>query len=81
MDRCYDFKNIFAKKFSEKLVFLAQNEAKLCKILIITLFLRKTPIFAKYCQKSQKIVIITSTPAHPGQQGGNEKERGKKDKP
>jgi hypothetical protein len=26
-------KNIFAKKFSEKLAFLAQNKAKLCKML------------------------------------------------
>jgi hypothetical protein len=28
-DRCYDFKNIFAKKSGEKLPFLTQNKAKL----------------------------------------------------
>jgi hypothetical protein len=28
--------------------------------------LRKTPFFAENCQKSQKIVIMTSTPGHPG---------------
>jgi hypothetical protein len=27
-DRCYDFLNIFAEKFSEKLAFLTQNKAK-----------------------------------------------------
>jgi predicted secreted acid phosphatase len=37
-DRCYDFSNIFAKKFSKKLAFLTQNKIKLCKYLIITLF-------------------------------------------
>jgi hypothetical protein len=58
--RCYDF---FLDIFAEKLAFLAQNKALLLKNLIITLFLRKTPIFfAKNCQKSQKIVIITSVP-------------------
>jgi hypothetical protein len=40
-DRCYDFLNIFAKKFSEKIGVLTQNKAKLCKILIITLFFFK----------------------------------------
>jgi hypothetical protein len=43
--------------------FLAQNKAKICKILIITLVFEKNAIFsAENCQKSQKIVIITSTP-------------------
>jgi hypothetical protein len=32
------------------------------KILIITLVFEKTPFFAENWQKSQKIVIITSTP-------------------
>jgi hypothetical protein len=42
---------------------LTQNKAKLCKILIITLVFEKNAnFFAKNCQKSQKIVIITSTP-------------------
>jgi hypothetical protein len=45
------------------MAFLTQNKAKLCKILIITLVYEKnTNFFAENCQKSQKIVIITSTP-------------------
>jgi hypothetical protein len=62
-DRCYDFKNIFAEKFSKKLAFLTENKAKLCKILIITLVCEKNAnFFAENCRKSQKIVIMTSTP-------------------
>jgi hypothetical protein len=30
-DRCYDFLNIFAEKFSKKLAFLTQNKAKFLK--------------------------------------------------
>jgi hypothetical protein len=45
------------------MAFLTQNKAKLCKILIITLVFEKNAIFsAECCLKSQKIVIITSTP-------------------
>jgi hypothetical protein len=62
-DRCYDFLNIFAEKFCKKLAFLAQNKAKLCKNRIITLVFEKNAIFfAENWRKSQKIVIITSTP-------------------
>jgi hypothetical protein len=62
-DRCYDFGNIFAEKFCEKIGVLTQNKAKICKNLIITLVFEKNAnFFAKNCQKSQKIVIITSTP-------------------
>jgi hypothetical protein len=55
---------IFSPKNSEKkLAFLTQNKAKLCKILIITLVFEKNAnFFAENWQKSQKIVIITSTP-------------------
>jgi hypothetical protein len=55
------FKNIFAEKLGEKIgVF----DSKQSKILIITLvFVKNANFFAKNCQKSQKIVIITSTPA------------------
>jgi hypothetical protein len=50
-DRCFDFKNIFAEFFGEKLAFYTQNKAKLCKILIITLVCKKnTNFFAKNCQ-------------------------------
>jgi hypothetical protein len=48
------------------LAFLTQNKAKICKILIITLVFEKNAnFFAENCQKSQKMVIITSTPGHP----------------
>jgi hypothetical protein len=63
---CYDFLNIFAKNSAKKLAFLTQNKGKLCKILIIKLIFEKNAnFFAENCRKSQKIVIITSTPGHP----------------
>jgi hypothetical protein len=57
---------IFSPKNSvKKLAVLTQNKAKLCKILIITLVFEKNANFvAENCRKSQKIVIITSTPEH-----------------
>jgi hypothetical protein len=54
------------KKIAKKMVFFTQNKAKLCKIMIITLVFEKNAnFFAENCQKSQKIVIITSTPGMP----------------
>jgi hypothetical protein len=47
------------------LAFFVQTSARFSKHLIITFF-RKTPIFAENWQKTQKIVIITSTPGHTG---------------
>jgi hypothetical protein len=45
------------------LAFFAQNKAKLCKNWTITLVFEKSAnFFAENCRKSQKIVIITSTP-------------------
>jgi hypothetical protein len=62
---CYDFKNISAQKMAKKLAFFTQNKAKLCKNLILTLVFEKNAnIFAENCRKSQKIVIITSTPGN-----------------
>jgi hypothetical protein len=57
-------KKYFRRKIQrKKLAFLTQNKAKLCKTLIVTLvFEKKRQFFAENCQKSQKIVIITSTP-------------------
>jgi hypothetical protein len=56
------FKIFLPKISAKKLAFLAQNKAKLCKILIITLVFEKNAnFFAENCRKSQKIVIITST--------------------
>jgi hypothetical protein len=49
------------------LAFVAQNKAKLCKNLIITLvFVKNANFFAENWEKSQKMVIITSSPGHPG---------------
>jgi hypothetical protein len=48
--------------------FFAQNKAKLCKKLdhihIRLVFEKNAIFFAENYQKSQKIVIITSTPAY-----------------
>jgi hypothetical protein len=56
------FKYFRRKIQQKKLAFLTQNKAKLCKILIITLIFEKNAnFFAENCQKSQKIVIISST--------------------
>jgi hypothetical protein len=45
------------------MAFLIQIKAELCKILVITLVFEKNAnFFAENCRKSQKIVIITSTP-------------------
>jgi hypothetical protein len=55
--------NIFAKKSAKNLAFLTQNKAKLCKNLCVTLaFEKNANFFAKNWRKSQKIVIMTSTP-------------------
>jgi hypothetical protein len=57
------FKIFSPKNFANKLAFLTQNKAKLCKNLIITLVFEKNAnFFAENCQKSQKIAIITLTP-------------------
>jgi hypothetical protein len=53
-DRCFDFKNIFAEKFGEKIGVFDSNKAKLCKILIIKLILRKTPIFSQKIGKNRR---------------------------
>jgi hypothetical protein len=64
-DRCYDFKNIFAEFFCEKMAFVTQNKGKFWKKLIITLVFKKNAnFFAENWKKSPKIVIITSTPDH-----------------
>jgi hypothetical protein len=44
-DRCYDFLNIFAEKFSTIIGVFDSNKAKLCKILIITLVFEKNANF------------------------------------
>jgi hypothetical protein len=57
------FKIFSPKNSAKNLKFLTQNKAKFCKILITTLVFEKNAnFFAEKCQKSQKIVIITSTP-------------------
>jgi hypothetical protein len=58
---------IFSPKNSaKKLALLTQN-----KIMIITLaFEKNANFFAKNCQKSPKIVMLTSTPGHPDWSNG-----------
>jgi hypothetical protein len=57
------FKIFSPKNFAKKLAFLTQNKAKFLKKLIITLVFKKNAnFFAENWGKSQKIVIITSTP-------------------
>jgi hypothetical protein len=56
--------NIFSpNKIAKRLAFLIQNKAKLRKILITTfIFEKNANLYPENCRKSQKIVIITSTP-------------------
>jgi hypothetical protein len=56
--------NIFSpKNLANKLAFFAQTTASFCKKVIIKLVFEKNAnFFAENWQKSQKIVIITSTP-------------------
>jgi hypothetical protein len=57
------FKIFSPKNSAKKLAFLTQNKAKLCKYNI-GFFEKNANFFAENCQKSQKIVIITSTPGY-----------------
>jgi hypothetical protein len=55
------------KKLAKNLAFLTRNKAKFWKKFIITLVFKKNAnYFAENWEKSQKIVIITSTPGNPG---------------
>jgi hypothetical protein len=57
------FKIFSPKHLAKKWRFNAHTNASFCKNLIITLvFVKNVNIFAENWQKSQKIVIITSTP-------------------
>jgi hypothetical protein len=49
------------------MVFFAQNKAKLCQKIDHNIGVcEKRQFFAENWEKSQKMVIITSTPGHPG---------------
>jgi hypothetical protein len=61
-DRCYDFLNIFAEKVCKKNGVFDSKQSYIFKKLIITLVFKKTPIVSENWEKSQKIMIITSTP-------------------
>jgi hypothetical protein len=57
------FKNIFAEKFGKKRRFWLKTKLNYAKNLIITFFFEKNAnFFTENCQKSQKIVIMASTP-------------------
>jgi hypothetical protein len=56
-------KIFWPKNLAKNLAFFAQTTLCFCKNLIITLVFEKNAnFFAENWQKSQKIVIITSTP-------------------
>jgi hypothetical protein len=60
------FKIFSPKNFAKKSAFLTQKKLNFEKKLIITLVFKKNAnFFAENWEKSQKIVIITSTPGHP----------------
>jgi hypothetical protein len=61
--------NIFSpKNLAKILAFFAQTTASFCKNMIVTLLVEKNAnFFAENWQKSQKIVIITSTPGRTTQ--------------
>jgi hypothetical protein len=62
------FKNIFAEKFSEKIgggVFDSKQSKIMQNFDHNIGFCEKRQFFAENCRKSQKIVIITSTPGAP----------------
>jgi hypothetical protein len=62
-DRCYDLKIFSPKNLTKILAFLLKLLLVFCKKVIITLVFEKNAnFFAENWQKSQKIVIITSTP-------------------
>jgi hypothetical protein len=60
------------KNLAKILTYFAKTTASFCKNLIITLvFVKNANFFAENWQKSQKIVIITSTPGRPGADQGD----------
>jgi hypothetical protein len=52
----------FRRKIQQKMSFLTQNKANFKKLIITLVFEKNANFFAQNCQKSQKIVIITSVP-------------------
>jgi hypothetical protein len=68
-------KKIFAKKLAKKLAFLTQNNVIFLNLIIT--FEKNVNFFAENCQKSQKIVIITSTPGHSVLDSSNQIDEGR----
>jgi hypothetical protein len=63
-DRCYDFLNILAEKFSKKLAFFTQNKAKFWKSMIITLVFKKNANF--FAENWKKIAENCDRNIDPG---------------
>jgi purine nucleoside permease len=60
------FQIFLPKNLAKMLAFFAQDTAIFLRKLIITsVFDKNANFFSENWQKSQKIVIITSTPGHP----------------
>jgi hypothetical protein len=65
------FKIFSPKYLAKKMAFLTRNKGKVLKNVILTLVFEKNAIFfAENYQKSQKIVIIISTPGPGRRQPG-----------
>jgi hypothetical protein len=63
LDRCYDFKNILAEKFGENICIFCLNCCYFLQKFDHNIgFWENANFFAENLQKSQKIVIIASTP-------------------
>jgi hypothetical protein len=53
-DQCYDFKNIFAEKFSKKLAFMLKLLLVFAQIVIITLVFEKNANFLPKFVKNRR---------------------------
>jgi hypothetical protein len=66
-DRCYDYLNIFAEKFGKKIGVFGSKQSQIIQNFDHNIgFLEKRQFFRRKFAKSQKLVIITSTPGDQG---------------
>jgi hypothetical protein len=52
--RCYDFKNIFAEKFCEKIGVLDSKQSQILKKMIIALVFEKNAVFSQKIGKNRR---------------------------
>jgi hypothetical protein len=82
------FKIFSPKNFAKKLAFFAQNKAKLCKILIITLveknanfFAKKLAKIAENCDHNIDPCLLQTLQANPEATGTSSSPRGRSSPP